>query len=170
MSSEEQSTAARSAGYRMGAAPIAEPEEVTDVSVQASSVSLNQTASPAPTVEMARDEPDVHVQLGPERYYQQLRDVLARRPFTNLGENVRRKPWWPRRKDSQAATSPHSQNSGPDRWAPLSRFRHRFCPPFRVAEEDTSVAQESEFWRVFGVGLVGRWLVGGWTARCVIPW
>lgn len=147
---QQQSASNREPGHKVRIAPIAEPEEVTDVSVQASSVSLEQ-GSPAETV-AARDEPDVHVHFGPDRFLQRIREVLVRRPLSSLGQSVRRVPWWPRKAELASTGRPT------DRCAPLRRFRHRFCPPFRVvAEEDASVAQQSE-------------LGGGWTTttRCVV--
>lgn len=118
---------------RTGPAPIAEPEEVTDVSVQASSVSLNEAT--APTVG-ARDEPDVHVHYGPDRLFQRLRQMV-RRPLSSLREM----PWWP---ITKMDSTPHHK-TGNDRWWQPRRFRHRFCPPFRVAGEEAAVVQESEF-------------------------
>lgn len=140
----------RAAEYRIGPAPIAEPEEVTDVSVQASIISLNQTAGPGTAT---RDEPDVQIRLGRDRMFPGVRDLLAGRPFSSLGRNIRRKPWWPGGRGGDRRGSRPEQNGGPDRSpassstasAAFRRFRHRFCPPFRVvAEEDASVAHESE--------------------------
>lgn len=124
MSSEDQSR--EQSVYRIGIAPIAEPEEVTDVSVQASCASIEAGVP-------ARDEPDVHVHMGPDRLFQQLRDVV-RRPV----DSVREKLGWPGKNESSSKPST-------DRFRAIRRFRHRFCPPFRVvAEDDASVAQESE--------------------------
>lgn len=129
---------ARAAGYRIGPAPIAEPEEVTDVSVQASRTSLaddltTATVAPATTTptasaaDTARDEPDVRVQFGPDRLYRRLRDG----PMSNLGKSVRELNWWPT-----------------DR---CRRLRNRLCPPFRVQENAVNV-RESELVNAFLVG------------------
>lgn len=130
---------AGSTGYQIGTAPIAEPEEVTDVSVEASSISLNKPNREPPTE--ARDEPDINIQFGPRRLYQHLRDVIRRRPLSNASQSLGGNSWWP-----PFQRNGHSRSGDSiDRLAPLRRYRNRLCPPFRVAEEESPSGQESEF-------------------------
>lgn len=122
-------------------APIAEPEEVTDVSRQASTITLEESP-----IQGARDEPDVHVHFGPER----LRHPLSalRRNFRRLWRNPSERVL--ERGDPVAAAA---DDEAKDSWLTsfrkdprksCRRFRHHFCPPYRVAGDDSSLAQESE--------------------------
>lgn len=128
-------------GHRKGtAAPIAEPEEVTDVSRQASTITLEHSPDPAD-----RDEPDVQVHFGPER---------LRQPLSALRRNVRR--LWRNSSERELERGKRVDlraDKAKDSWLARFRkeprkscrmFRHHFCPPYRVAGDDSSLAQESE--------------------------
>lgn len=151
---------------RKGAAPIAEPEEVTDGSVQASNASLAMEQQPRiATIESSsaaaptRDEPDVHMSFGPEHLLQQVR-----RPLSALGHSLRRL-WQGERvpgatelergrgssdmagEEEEEDEQRFKENNG-SLCRSLRRFRHRFCPPFRVvAGSEAPEAQESEFYK-----------------------
>lgn len=153
-------------------APIAEPEEVTDVSVQDSYVTLAEESPPRTTNGAAGlDEPDHHVQLAPDRLLQQVRDALLRIyssvPLSDWGNNVRQllhNENGPQRSGGGGLERRHhhpaQQQVGPGRAASNeSRGRsrdasgcgeaarklwHRLCPPFRVEEGGAVVGQESE--------------------------
>lgn len=146
-------------------APIAEPE-LTDVSIQASSVALDDTdGSLARASSAARDEPDVYVHLGPERVFRQVRDVLFRRPLSAFGHNVRR--LWndptdtarrpnenPRQHSEDGNRRTEATDMERDEKAKASWWRRQgrrcprsdhvrrlwrnYCPPFRVAGDNSS--------------------------------
>lgn len=172
---------------RTGTAPIAEPEEVTDVSVQASNASLAQDTSavdaaaagpPSPAAPSARDEPDVHVNLGPEHLLRQVR-----RPLSALGHSLRR--LWQNgvaersnatelerggRRPSAGEDIPEErfkQNPG-GLCRSLRRLRHRFCPPFRVVSGAETPAQESELQTA--VGFCGFLSSGGFGLISLSLW